>query len=40
MIVQLPEAYNQSKYDNNGKGRYFWFDDDNNMSCEYILSIT
>ena len=27
------------KYDNNGKGWYFWFDD-NNMSYEYILSIT
>ena len=28
------------KYDNNGKGWYFRFDDDNNMSYEYILSIT
>ena len=28
------------KYDNNGKGWYFPFDDDNNMSCKYILSIT
>ena len=28
------------KYDNNGKGWYFWFDDDNNMSYKYILSIT
>ena len=25
---------------NNGKGGYFWFDDDNNMSYRYILSIT
>ena len=28
------------KYDNNGKGGYFRFDDDNNMSYRYILSIT
>ena len=28
------------KYDNNGKGWYFRFDDDNNMSYKYILSIT
>ena len=28
------------KYDNNGKGGYFRFDDDNNMSYKYILSIT
>ena len=28
------------KYDNNGKGRYFRFDDDNNMSYKYIISIT
>ena len=27
-------------YDNNGKGEYFQFDDDNNMSYRYILSIT
>ena len=28
------------KYDNNGKGWYLRFDDDNNMSYKYILSIT
>ena len=28
------------KYDNNGKGGYFRFDDDNNMSYRYIFSIT
>ena len=28
------------KYDNNGKGGYFRFDDDNKMGYEYILSIT
>ena len=30
------------KYDNNGKGGYFRFDDDNNtmMSYKYILAIT
>ena len=28
------------KYENNGKGGYFRFDDDDNMSYRYILSIT
>ena len=28
------------KYDNNGKGGYFRFDDDNKMDYKYILSIT
>ena len=28
------------KYDNNGKGWYFRFDDNNYMSYKYILSIT
>ena len=28
------------KYDNNGKGWYFRFDVDNNMSYKYILPIT
>ena len=27
------------KYDNNGKGGYFRFNDDNKMGYEYILSI-
>ena len=28
------------KYDNNGKGWYLRFDDDNNMSYKYILLTT
>ena len=28
------------KYDNNGKGGYFRYDDDNNMSYRYIISVT
>ena len=28
------------KYENYGKGGYFRFDDDNNMSYRYILSVT
>ena len=28
------------EYDNNGKGWYFRFNDDNNMSYKWILSIT
>ena len=28
------------KSDNNGKGRYFPFDNDNNISYNYIFSIT
>ena len=28
------------KYDNNGNGGYVRFDDDNNMSYRYIISIT
>ena len=28
------------KYDNNGKGGYLRFDDDNNMSYRYIILIT
>ena len=28
------------KYDDNGKGGYFRFDDDNKMGYKYILSIT
>ena len=34
------QAHNHGKYSNNGKGGYFRFDDDNNMSYRYILSIT
>ena len=30
----------QRKNDNNGKGWYFRFDDDNKTSNKYILSIT
>ena len=32
--------HNHGKYDNNGKGGYFRFDDDDKMGYEYILSIT
>ena len=39
MLVQSPQAHNHGKYDNNGKGYYFWFDDGNVMSHKYILSI-
>ena len=28
------------KYENNGNGWYFWFDDDNKVNYKYILSIT
>ena len=40
-MVQPPQT-NTEKYDNdnNGKGRYFRFDDDNKMSYKYILSTT
>ena len=40
MIVQLLHTRNQRKYGNNGKGDYFWFDDDINIGYNYILSIT
>ena len=37
---QTSKTHNHGNYDNNGKGGYFRFDDDNNMSYRYILSIT
>ena len=40
MAWQTSQAHNHEKYNNNGKGGYFRFDDDNNMSYRYILSIT
>ena len=40
MIVQPSQTHNHGKYDNNGKGGYFGFDDDDKMGYEYILSIT
>ena len=40
MIVQPSKTHNHGKYDNNGKGGYLRFDDDNKMGYEYILSIT
>ena len=36
----LPKQLTTEKYDDNGKGGYFRFDYDNNMSYRYILSIT
>ena len=32
MMQQTSQAHNHGKYDNNGKGGYFQFDDANNMS--------
>ena len=40
MMVQPHQVHNYGKYDNNGKGLYFQFDDDNKMSNKYILLIT
>ena len=39
MMQQTSQAHNLGKY-NNGKGGYFRFNDDNNMSYRDILSIT
>ena len=39
-VTNSPGTQPQQKYDYNGKGGYFRFDDDNNMSYRYILSIT
>ena len=36
----ISDTQPRKKYDNNGKGGYFRFDDDNKMGYEYILSIT
>ena len=38
-MQQTSQAHNQGK-NNNEKGGYFRFDDENNMSYRYILSIT
>ena len=40
MMEQPPQARNHGKYNNSGKGRYFRFDYNSDMSYEYILSIT
>ena len=37
MEVQPPRTHNHGKYDNNGKGIYFRFDDDTKVSYKYIL---
>ena len=37
---QTFQAHNHGIYDNNGKGGYFRFDGDYNMSYRCILSIT
>ena len=39
-MMETSQAHNHGKYDNNGKGGYFPFDDDKNRSYRYILSIT
>ena len=41
-MQQISQAHNHGKYDNNGKGGYSLFDDDNNISYRYryIFSIT
>ena len=39
-VTNISDTRWRKKYDNNGKGWYFRFDDDNNMSYKYILSIT
>ena len=40
-MSQTSQTHNHGKkYDNNGAGGYFQFDDDNKMSYRYILSIT
>ena len=36
----ISDTQPREKYDNNGKGGYFRFDDDNKMDYKYILSIT
>ena len=39
-VTNISGTQLREKYDNNGKVGYFRFDDDNNMSYRYILSIT
>ena len=39
-VLKTSQAHNHGKYDDNGEGGYFRFDDDNNMSFKYILSVT
>ena len=34
-MVQPPRVHNHGKYDNNGKGWYFRFDDENKMSYKF-----
>ena len=40
MMQQTSQTHDHGKNDNYGKSWYFRFDDDNNMSYKYILSIT
>ena len=37
MLVQLPQAHNNGKYDSNEKSLWFRVDDDNKMRINYIL---
>ena len=39
-VMNISGTQPRKRYDNNGKGGYFRFDDDNNISYRYILSIT
>ena len=39
-MYQTSQTHDHGKKYNNGKDGYFRFDDDNNMSYRYILSIT
>ena len=39
-MQQTSQTHNHGKTHDNGKAGYFRFDDDNNMSYRYILSIT
>ena len=37
IYMEPQQAHNHRKYDNNGKGWYFRFDDDDTMSYNYII---
>ena len=39
-VTNISGTQPRKKYEHNRKGGYFRFDDDNNMSYGYILSIT
>ena len=39
-VTNISDTQPRKKYDNNGKGGYFRFDDDYNMSYRFIFPIT